>query len=87
MRVSLEDDEEFWRENYRRVFDGRLSAADALAKPRHSAGEACVVGTTFLPENIRAYLSMFSKVVLVMPLAEKTDTVLGALGVDRRTLT
>lgn len=87
VRVSLEDDEEFWRENYRRVFDGRLSAADALTAPRHSAGEACVVGTTFPPENVRTYFSMFSKVVLVMPLADQTDTILDALGVSRSSLT
>ncbi|MGK3966821.1 hypothetical protein WMF01_40275 [Sorangium sp. So ce1667] len=86
VRASLEEDEGFWRENYRRVFDGSLAAEAALTNPRFSPGEACLVETTFPPRNIRSYFSMFSNIVLVMPLADKTEDTLSALGVSRRSL-
>jgi hypothetical protein len=86
VKVALEADEDFWRDEYRRTFEGSISVEEVLSHARHARGEACLIGTTFPPENIRTYFSMFSKLVLVLPLADATASVLGALGVSRREL-
>lgn len=81
VRRALEDDEAFWREHYREVFAGKLSVETALDRPRFERGGACLVGTIFPTHNLRAYLSLYSTVVLVMPLADNVEATLKSLGV------
>jgi hypothetical protein len=82
----LGEDEEFWRSNYRRVFTGDLSAEEALGRPRFAPGSACLVGTTLRPSDLRAYLSLYSNVVVEMPLHDRVDDTLAAFGVTRKVL-
>lgn len=85
VRASTEEDEAFWRDNYRRVLRGQLPLA-AIVSPRDPTAPACLVATTFPTENVRSYLSLYSSVVLHLPLADRVDSVLQTLGISRRDL-
>ena len=78
----VEDDEAFWRDNYQAAMRGELSLGKIVQAPL-GLGEACLVGSTFVPENLRSYLSLYPKVVLTMPLAERVDAILEGLAVTR----
>jgi hypothetical protein len=80
------EDEDFWRSNYRKVFAGDVSVEQALSRPRYEPGSACVVGTTFKPNDLRSYLSLYSHVVIQMPLRDNVENTLSAFGVSRRAL-
>lgn len=86
VRSFLEEDEGFWRDNFRRTLSGQLSVGAILGKDRRPTGSACLVATTFEPGNIRSYLSLYDEVVFVLPLAERVEPALAALGVTRREL-
>lgn len=88
VRSFLEADEDYWRGQYNRVIAGSVRPEDILGVRRCSDGEACLVGTTFPqgPENIRTYLSLYRKIILVMPLRERLAETLTALGVNKRDL-
>jgi hypothetical protein len=82
----LGEDEEFWRSNYRRVFAGDVSVEEALSRPRFESGSACLVSTTFKPSDLRVYLSLYSNVIIEMPLRDRVEDTLASLGVGRRAL-
>lgn len=83
-RLAIEEDEGFWRDNYRSVFDGCLEPAVALGRSPSDVGEACLIGTTFQNQNIRSYFSLYRKVVIEMPLCENVERMLSSLAVKRR---
>ena len=86
-RSFLEEDEAFWRDNVRRTLRGELTVEAVLGPDRRPTGSStCLVATTFEPGNIRSYLSLYNDMVLVLPLAERVEMVLTALGVTRREL-
>ena len=84
VRSFLEEDETFWRDNYRRAWSGDLTVQQVLGLERHPGESSCFVATTFEPGNIRNYLSLYNTVVLTMPLAERMERVLASLGVTRK---
>jgi hypothetical protein len=88
VRSFLEADEDDWRAQYPRVLAGSIRPEAILGERRFAVGEACLVGTTFPqgPENIRTYLSLYDKIVLVMPLRERVADTLVNLGVSKRSL-
>lgn len=84
VRDAVADDDDFWRQ---RAPAGLLNPGEKLVPPRTDAFESsCLVSTTFPPANIRSYLSLYSTVVLVAPLADQLDSTLKALGVQRKEL-
>ncbi len=87
LAVLVEEDEEHWRAS--RI--GLLTAVGAEPVQRGPwndlQGSACLVSTTFKPDNIRRYFSFYSQVVLVAPLASRLEDTLKCLSVTRHELT
>ncbi|WP_434041324.1 MULTISPECIES: hypothetical protein [Sorangium] len=76
----LERDEDLWRNQSRSA--GRR---EFMGPPwQESPGSSCLVQTTFPPENIRAYLSLYSHVIVEAPIEGRVQETLDCFGVDRR---
>jgi hypothetical protein len=88
VRDLAEADEDFWVDNRRELLC-EASVSESLTRSpwEDVRGASCVVGTTFPPQNIRTYLSLYSTVVLIAPIAESLQQTLSALGVRRAELT
>ncbi len=88
VRDLLAQDDDFWIENRRALLASpALEDGEVLSPWRDISGDACVVATTFPPQNIRSYLSLYSTVLLVAPLGEELQPTLNALGIKRKELT
>jgi hypothetical protein len=79
VRRMVERDEDVWRSRF--VSSGTLEPFAVPNSPSERATRACLVGTTFAPANLRTYLSLYSTVFLVAPIAKFLDRTLAALGV------
>jgi hypothetical protein len=69
-KVALEEDEDFWMRNRTKLFTGGIDAtADLVPKAfRPDAGSCLVDASVFPPANLRTYLSLYNKILIVMPL-------------------
>ena len=69
-RVALEEDEDFWMRNRTKLFTGEIGATDNLVPKafKPDAGSCLVDASVFRPANLRTYLSLYNKILIVMPL-------------------
>jgi hypothetical protein len=89
VRWKLEDDEEFWRANRERLYDDDVEPVkcDAVGVTRSSRTASCIVdldrGNV---HNIRSYLSLYDRVILVAPETSKYDRALSQLHATQKEL-
>jgi len=87
IRDAVEADDDLWRQAM-----AMSSLADVASRMQNltpwsdTRNTACLVSTTFPPANIRSYLSLYPRVILVAPLKESLAPTLAALGLTDKEL-
>jgi hypothetical protein len=84
LRQKFEQDEDEWIANRPRIFGGDLTSPESILSDEFRTSDSrCLVDTSvFPPSNIRFYLPLFEKVVLVMPLQTAYAELLEKLAVS-----
>jgi len=78
-----EEDEDFWNRTRKALLSGLDMPDGTFVKSLVRPSSRCLVnGSVFPPGNIRTYLTLFEKVILVAPLADSHRTVLQSLALS-----
>ena len=80
-KAALEEDEDFWMRNRTKLFTGEVDVTGDLVPLAFRPGAAsCLVdASVFPPANLRTYLSLYNKILIVMPLDTSYAKALEAL--------
>lgn len=88
IKTSVEEDEDFWVDTNHRLFCTNLNDPTSLIYPEFNSPEsACFIDASVQkPGNIRAYLTLFQRVIISLPLAENVGNTLAGLNITKRDL-
>ncbi|TCK61539.1 hypothetical protein [Seleniivibrio woodruffii] len=86
IKEYYEQDEDFWAENRNSVFT-KNDPQSFIDKSYAMDGSACLIDATFLPpDNMRTYLTLYRRLIIVMPLAENLSGFVKALNINEKEL-
>lgn len=88
IRFALEEDEEFWVDNRTAVLTSNIQEPGRLLPKNFQRADACclVDASVFPTKNLRTYISLYSRTILVMPLADNYSNMLSTLRVKEEEL-
>ena len=88
LRLAWEDDEDFWVENRKQVLASDLQdPRQVLPASFKDCSSCCLVNAAvFPPKNLRTYITLYRRVVVVMPLSSHYSRVLSAFRVTENDL-
>lgn len=77
----LERDEDFWRDGRAKVFSGEINNLTGVIPEEWDKFESrCFINASVFPQiNIRNYLSIYEKIIMVFPISGFEDEVLSSL--------
>jgi hypothetical protein len=88
LKLAWEGDEDFWVENRKRVLASGLQVAHQVLPESFRARSSCclVNAMGFPPRNMRTYITLYRRVIIVMPLSSRYPDALNALRVAENDL-
>lgn len=80
----IEEDEDLWRDNRNKIFTGEINnQAGILPEEWDKLESRCFINASVFPQiNIRNYLSIYEKIIMVFPLENSKSRVLASLNIS-----